>query len=352
LDRKGIRKLTPKECFNFQGFPVNYKLPDIADAPLYKQAGNSVTVKVIKKIAKNIYCAYLHGNLVTQLQNQMKRVECIKMIAGCKYLMQCYTYNNRDYATPLKKYHENFININKSVNYIGGRNANISEAFTEGIVCYMTNVFRIHKIKPIKTKNNHSSEKISSSIDCYDFNDNKTVQIKASTLKTDCSSFGPDSKFDKLIFLDFYKCEDFNIYQFDSTLLDDIIMCKEKNETFKDQQQSGKRPRFSIKKEIIDKNKMKPIFTGNIHKLESYYKILAKAKEDYIDLTQPVVNIADSLSSDEPEKTSNKKVIKKNNNPDEPEKTSNRKVIKKNNTSDEPEKTSNKKVIKKNKSNE
>lgn len=51
----GIRKLTPKECFNIQGFPKNFKLPEkVSDARLYKQAGNSVCVTVIEAIAKNI----------------------------------------------------------------------------------------------------------------------------------------------------------------------------------------------------------------------------------------------------------------------------------------------------------
>jgi len=55
----GIRKMTPKECFNTQGFPKNYKLPDdVSDARLYKQAGNSVCVSVIKRIAENIEKAY------------------------------------------------------------------------------------------------------------------------------------------------------------------------------------------------------------------------------------------------------------------------------------------------------
>lgn len=55
----GIRKLTPKECFKFQGFPENYKLPEISQAQLYKQAGNSVTVPVIERIAINIKKALL-----------------------------------------------------------------------------------------------------------------------------------------------------------------------------------------------------------------------------------------------------------------------------------------------------
>lgn len=54
LDDIGIRKLTPKECFNFQGFK-SFKFPkDVPNSQLYKQAGNSVTIPLIKKIAMNI----------------------------------------------------------------------------------------------------------------------------------------------------------------------------------------------------------------------------------------------------------------------------------------------------------
>lgn len=50
-----IRKLTPRECFNLQGFPNDFILPQqLSNASLYKQAGNSVAVTVIKEIAKNI----------------------------------------------------------------------------------------------------------------------------------------------------------------------------------------------------------------------------------------------------------------------------------------------------------
>lgn len=56
-DSKGIRKLTPRECANLQGFPKDFKLPEIADSHLYKQFGNSVSIPVIERIAKNIYKA-------------------------------------------------------------------------------------------------------------------------------------------------------------------------------------------------------------------------------------------------------------------------------------------------------
>lgn len=53
-DEKGIRKLTPRECFAFQGFPKNYVLPNISDAQLYKLAGNAVSLPVVKQLAERL----------------------------------------------------------------------------------------------------------------------------------------------------------------------------------------------------------------------------------------------------------------------------------------------------------
>lgn len=53
INPEDIRKMTPREWARLQGFPDSYKLT-LADASLYKQFGNSVTVNVIEAIAKNI----------------------------------------------------------------------------------------------------------------------------------------------------------------------------------------------------------------------------------------------------------------------------------------------------------
>ncbi|WP_440880557.1 DNA cytosine methyltransferase [Tenacibaculum sp. C7A-26P2] len=53
-DNYGIRKLTPRECFSFQGYPKNYILPNLANSKLYMQAGNSVTTTLIERIANEI----------------------------------------------------------------------------------------------------------------------------------------------------------------------------------------------------------------------------------------------------------------------------------------------------------
>ena len=51
---KRYRKLTPEECFRLQGFKKIKFSKDVANSQLYKQAGNSVTVDLIEKIALHI----------------------------------------------------------------------------------------------------------------------------------------------------------------------------------------------------------------------------------------------------------------------------------------------------------
>lgn len=53
-DNKGQRKLTPRECFNFQGFPKTYNFPKLSDSKLYKLAGNAVSIPVVQLIANKL----------------------------------------------------------------------------------------------------------------------------------------------------------------------------------------------------------------------------------------------------------------------------------------------------------
>jgi DNA (cytosine-5)-methyltransferase 1 len=58
LDNHGIRKLTPEECLKFQGFPEWFSYPsNISHGSKYKQAGNSVSVPVVERIARNMISA-------------------------------------------------------------------------------------------------------------------------------------------------------------------------------------------------------------------------------------------------------------------------------------------------------
>ena len=48
-----IRKLTPRECFRLMDFPDTFTW-DVSDSQAYKQAGNSIVVRVLEKIIKNL----------------------------------------------------------------------------------------------------------------------------------------------------------------------------------------------------------------------------------------------------------------------------------------------------------
>lgn len=50
-----IRKLLPIECLMLQGFPSDFIIPEsLVDSRVYKQAGNAVSVNVIKRVAEKI----------------------------------------------------------------------------------------------------------------------------------------------------------------------------------------------------------------------------------------------------------------------------------------------------------
>jgi DNA (cytosine-5)-methyltransferase 1 len=53
INQYKIRRLTPLECFRLQDFPDTFKFV-VSDSQLYKQAGNSITVRVLEKILRNL----------------------------------------------------------------------------------------------------------------------------------------------------------------------------------------------------------------------------------------------------------------------------------------------------------
>lgn len=75
IDDWGYRKLTPKEALRFQGFPVDidYRIPQgMANSHVYKQAGNAVSVPVIKRLANNIIAALNNTYDKMELTEQLK----------------------------------------------------------------------------------------------------------------------------------------------------------------------------------------------------------------------------------------------------------------------------------------
>ena len=103
-----------------------------------------------------------------------------------------------------------------------------------------------------------------SSFDTFNLETGKAEQIKACSVEKDLTSFGPNSKWDDIYFLDFYndgKVDGtFNVYKVPTDWI--YNMKVNSTQTFKDQQNEGRRPRFSIKDKIIKDKKLKPIATN------------------------------------------------------------------------------------------
>lgn len=144
----------------------------------------------------------------------------------------------------------NWINYNKSCAKMNNRLQNIPENLSEGLFCYVTNSYQVVNIK--------SSGLIKKS-DCYDPKTNHFIQVKSASVIPDLTSFGPDSKWNDLYFMDFSRIDKVKIYLIPNKYIYNVMV--NKTETFRQQQKQGRRPRFSIYTEIIKKHKLKPKYT-------------------------------------------------------------------------------------------
>jgi DNA (cytosine-5-)-methyltransferase len=103
---KRIRKLTPKETFNVQGYPKDFKLPkEVSNGQLYKQAGNSVVVPLIKRIALEIA-----HSLHIKVKDSNKIIKSNVLLYTCmngRYDGEAYLVETSDSITELKKYVDN-----------------------------------------------------------------------------------------------------------------------------------------------------------------------------------------------------------------------------------------------------
>lgn len=81
------------------------------------------------------------------------------------------------------------------------------------------------------------------------------------------SSFGPICEFDRLVFLRF-NLEENKLYVYDLDINSEKLkkISVSKTSTVEDYQKQGKRPRFSIIKEIIEKNNDTPTVIFNIRR--------------------------------------------------------------------------------------
>lgn len=132
-----------------------------------------------------------------------------------------------------------------------GRKVNIPEVLSEGMFCVFSKSVRFQrKIKGVGKV----------SFDTIDLKKERLEQIKACSIEKDLTSFGPKSEWDDLYFMDFYRDGkldgSFDVYLIPNKLIYSNKV--NKGQTLKQQQAEKRRPRMSIK-EVIAKNKIKPL---------------------------------------------------------------------------------------------
>ena len=138
--------------------------------------------------------------------------------------------------------------LNDKIKKISTRGINLPEAISENAFClFFPSCVRVVKLAKGKC-----------SFDCIDTITGTRIQIKASSIESDLTSFGPRSEWDELYFLDFSKGDgSFKVYKIEQEWIYNHRVSK--TQTFAQQQKQARRPRFSITEKIIKPRKLKPI---------------------------------------------------------------------------------------------
>lgn len=164
----------------------------------------------------------------------------------------------------VKFIYESWLELTTSLKELKARGVNIPEGLSETAVCLYKSWYRVNNLKIGKAK---------SSFDAYDPSGgkgNNRIQIKASSIDNDLTSFGPNSVWDRIFFADFFNDGEWNgkvvLYEIDTQEIKDHKV--NNGQLFIDQQTEKRRPRFSIKKDLISKGKYLSKEEFNIFEME------------------------------------------------------------------------------------
>jgi len=155
----------------------------------------------------------------------------------------------------LKKLYKAWVELKNGLKEFESRAPNLPEGISEGAFSLEFDCPRVLDVRGT-----------AASYDCYNTKTHERIQIKATTIRYDLTSFGPDSVWDTLYLLDFYRDGKFDgkydVYKIPNDLIYNHQISK--TQTFRDQQKQKRRPRFGIKKSIIEMHDIKPLRTCKI----------------------------------------------------------------------------------------
>lgn len=155
-------------------------------------------------------------------------------------------FDERDFCE-LKNIFKDWRKMNARLKALEGRSLNVPDVFSEALFCIFFNAIRTNGD--------------AYSYDCVSLDTHAGIQVKSASIPEDCTSFGPTSTWDEIYYVDFapngFVDGKVNFYKIDVDF-SDLVLNAKKGETFRDQQLQGRRPRFSIKKKIIQKYGLRP----------------------------------------------------------------------------------------------
>ena len=155
-------------------------------------------------------------------------------------------FDNDDYKV-LQDIFKDWLTMNEKLKKLGGRNLNVPDVFSEALFCIFFNAVRTNGT--------------AYSYDCVIRGSGDGVQVKSASIANDCTSFGPTSTWDQIYYADFApngKVDGkVDFYKIDIDF-SNLILNAKKGETFRDQQLQGRRPRFSMKSQLINAYEIKP----------------------------------------------------------------------------------------------
>lgn len=156
----------------------------------------------------------------------------------------------------LQEIYKDWRNLSNKLKMIYSRAGNIPDGLSEGVFCLATGSVRL--LAGIPGAN--------SSFDCYEPRKMRRIQVKAASVIPDLTSFGPRSVWDALFFLNFYREGNWDgsvdIYYIPNEYIYENHV--NRNQSFSEQQAQGRRPRFSIYRDVIQSRGLLPEMTYHL----------------------------------------------------------------------------------------
>lgn len=179
----------------------------------------------------------------------MNRLNALLNLPEGDFYSNVLEFDNGD-AEALYNIYVSWRSLCAELNNLYSRAVNLPEGLSETAFCLAKKMWRC--TEGINGAN--------TSYDCYDSNairGNNRIQVKACSVLPDLTSFGPNSVWDRIFFVDFYReglwDGTFDVYEVETDDIDNYPV--NTGQTLRDQRKQGRRPRFSIYKGLIQEGR-------------------------------------------------------------------------------------------------